>query len=95
MDAQEELVTPSEERTASIVDPGEHGLRDEPAGLSTVQAPGETEIQGGSAPVDVPKLDFLKPSEKPGLLGRFGPYEVIDVAGRGGMGIVFKAFDPR
>jgi WD40 repeat protein len=38
-------------------------------------------------------LDFLSPAEKPGLLGRLGHYEVSEVIGRGGMGVVLKAFD--
>src|SRR5690242_1076841 len=38
-------------------------------------------------------LDFLLPTQKPGHLGRLGHYEVVDVIGRGGMGIVLKAID--
>ncbi|MGP0067129.1 MAG: protein kinase domain-containing protein [Isosphaeraceae bacterium] len=41
-----------------------------------------------------PELDFLAPSDNPAYLGRLGPYDVIDVLGEGGMGIVLKAFDP-
>ena len=38
--------------------------------------------------------DFLAPAETPGLLGRLGGYEVSEIIGRGGTGIVMKAFDP-
>src|SRR5262245_57368810 len=40
-------------------------------------------------------LDFLAPSQKPGALGRLGHYEVLKVVGRGGMGVVFRAFDTK
>jgi len=43
---------------------------------------------------DGPDLDFLGDSEDPQSLGRLGPYEVLGVIGRGGMGLVLKGFDP-
>jgi eukaryotic-like serine/threonine-protein kinase len=38
-------------------------------------------------------LDFLAPTDEPNSLGRIGTYEVVGVVGRGGTGIVLKAFD--
>jgi eukaryotic-like serine/threonine-protein kinase len=40
-------------------------------------------------------LDFLAPSQKPGSLGRLGHYEVLELVGKGGMGIVLRAFDDK
>jgi hypothetical protein len=50
---------------------------------------------GPTAADDGDEIGFLDPSEKPGSMGRLGHYEVQEVVGRGGMGVVLKAFDER
>src|SRR5262249_53759651 len=53
--------------------------------------PGQTVEKREVAPAD-PSLAFLVPSRKPGSLGRLDHYEVLEVVGHGGMGVVLKAF---
>ena len=63
-------------------------------GLAAPEGPAETQGEPPAADGGE-RLDFLTPSDKPGSLGRLGHYEVLEVVGRGGMGIVLRAFDDK
>src|SRR6516165_5212981 len=53
----------------------------------------------GDMPAERPqtgvRLDFLAPSQRADSLGRLGHYEVLEVVGQGGMGVVLRAFDDK
>jgi uncharacterized protein (TIGR03067 family) len=59
----------------------------EPVNLEATQA--ESGVAGTE------DLSFLAPSSRPGSIGRLGHYDVLEVIGKGGFGIVLKGFDNR
>jgi serine/threonine protein kinase len=64
-----------------------------PAGALAVTAAVPDAPLSGTDKSDAPDLSFLLPSKVPGNLGRFGPFEVRGVVGRGGMGVVLRGYD--
>ncbi|MHC4405351.1 MAG: WD40 repeat domain-containing serine/threonine protein kinase, partial [Planctomycetota bacterium] len=59
------------------------------------QPPSDDRPELPDSPAEDDPLDFLQPCDGPGRLGKLGPYEVLDVIGRGGMGVVLRAHDPK
>jgi serine/threonine protein kinase len=56
--------------------------------ISAGPASGEQEA------IDEQQLKFLTPSEDPQYVGCLGRYSILDMVGRGGMGLVLRAWDP-
>lgn len=63
-------------------------------GSESQDAPKATNVHGHTAQEET-DLSFLEPSTVAGSLGRLHHYEVREVIGRGGCGIVLKAFDEK
>jgi WD40 repeat protein len=63
--------------------------------LALLPAGGQTQGETPANDKAGAELGFLTPADKPGVLGRLGHYEVHEVIGRGGMGVVLKALDEK
>ncbi len=66
----------------------------DPALLQVMERLREGKLSLRSTPGEGADLYFLRPAEQANLLGTLGAYEVYEVIGQGGMGVVLKAFEP-
>jgi serine/threonine protein kinase len=72
---------------------GEHPTAVDPNPLPDLGGESKSHITDSSQAGPVP--DFLTPSQKPGVLGRLDHYEILEIVGSGGMGVVLKGFDEK
>src|SRR5262249_37432789 len=85
-DALEALRTPSEPTGGTRLPEG-------PREQLTVGIRGKAAQEAPEEEDSLPELRFLQPSANPRALGRLGNHDVLEFLGRGGMGVVLKAFD--
>lgn len=86
---------PRDQSTIQDLLPRLRALR--PAGASALDSTpgGPSQEKNDLRSTKVAALDFLRPPQAAGELGRLGPYRVLNVLGAGGMGVVFLAEDPQ
>ena len=65
-------------------------------GSASHAATGEHRVtRDPTQPIPGVTLDFLEPCTTAGRIGKLGQYEIIELVGYGGMGLVLKAFDTK
>ena len=87
------LNKPVGEQLAAALEPS--GATEEFRGSTDREEPSleRTEGEGSGNDEEADDLHFLSPSADPYSLGRIGHYEILQLVGKGGFGIVLRAFD--
>jgi WD40 repeat protein/serine/threonine protein kinase len=85
------LDVPAVEQAAPAPRPGAQAITPS----APPEGPAETMAAAPAAAGTNECLAFLLPPQKPGALGRLGHYDVLEVVGKGGMGVVLRAFDDK
>jgi eukaryotic-like serine/threonine-protein kinase len=78
---------------AAVVPDPDRGATEALTGIPEPGAAASQTTAGDNGAADDEPLTFLAPPTRADALGRIGHYEVLQVLGKGGFGIVFRAFD--
>src|SRR5262245_1256747 len=79
---------------AVVPDPPSLGEKSTPASPALRRVMEELRADPCPAEAAPQRPPFLQPTDRPGFLGKLGPYEVKRLIGSGGTGMVFEGFDP-
>jgi serine/threonine-protein kinase len=66
----------------------------DPALCRALEALRQMKSTASPAPAEPADLYFLRRTDRPDVLGMLGHYEVLEVIGQGGMGVVLKGYEP-